>query len=482
MNHDTDTTGTRKRTPEEQTIFTLSPDLFIGVWICLFALCMLPNLNNSYPLKGDESFFTVSAMNMIRRGEPLTPWYFGAYRFNKPILTYLVVMASYGFFGISMWSARLTMLAITCITLLITYRCALFLFGSRPKAVLAACIQSACYLCVGFARIAMAEPLLTLFTLCALYSYLVMIRRKQRRFLLGCSGALFSGLAFMSKGPAGLFPFVAIIIYSIVAGKDQRGRLLRAACNPLSFGIMALIIAPWCIYIHLNYPHVLGSNLDHEAGTLSGALNPVRTVTRVSYYIASLLLVHLPFSVAAAYTALRKGKRNFTDIAFLLWFCGIFLFTFFFVIDIHKERYLTSIAPAVSMIFADIIYSEKWKKWITTACIVSLFQIMLYNAYPLFSHEALRTLVCSWKETYGGTLGLPLDKKRAGWCRLYAGDNNIVPADSADYVIIADRDTSLFTEWNRVQTEKRLSSLRFRGTTPVVNYRIFHLLKRPDRL
>lgn len=461
----------------------LNVDFFIGAWIMLFALAMLPNLNNAYPLKGDESFYTVSAINMIERGEPLAPWYFGAYRFNKPILPYLVVAGSYLLFGISMWSARLMILVITCGMLFITYRCSVLLFKNKEKAVLATTFLSACYLCVGFARIAMTEPILTFFALCALYMYVSMFEHRSHLLFKGVLGALFTALAFMTKGPAGLFPLVSAIIYAAVSGEKDRRRLLWAIVNPLVLGIIVLIVTPWYLYIREMYPEVLQRNLQTEKGAFLNSFNPVKIIVRFLFYSGVLLLVHVPFTVAAAVAFIKKREQpRGGAIAYLLWFCGVYLFVFVFLVDMHKERYLTVIAPAVSMVAAAYLHSEKWKRWVKIACVVSMAQIMLYNCYPLFSHEALRALVRTWRTKHDGTLGLPLEPKHAGWCRLYAHDKNVVTPDSAGFLIVADRDYDTYRRWKIVSTEKRLSSLHFKGGKPVLRYRVYHLLQRPDEL
>lgn len=460
----------------------LNTDFFIGAWIILFALAMLPNLNNSYPLKGDESYYTVSAMNMIQRSEPLAPWYFGAYRFNKPIVPYLAVMLSYKVFGVSMWSARLMMLMITCCILLITYRCSILLFKNKQQAVLATTVLSACYLCVGFARIAMTEPLLTFFTLGALYMYVSMFERRSHIFLKGLLAALFTGLAFMTKGPAGLFVLAAAVIFAAIHGRNDRPKLLFAIVNPVTIVLIVLIVAPWYLYIWMVYPEVLQQNLQSEKGAFLNTFNIGKIAIRALFYIGALLLVHVPFTLAAVVSYIRKRQQRINSVTYLLWVCGVYLFVFIVMVDMHKERYLTVIAPAVSMIVAACIFSTTWKRWVKIACIISTVQIMLYNCYPLFSHEALRALVQTWREEHKGTLGLPLDLKRAGWCRLYAHDKQIAVPDSAEFLIIAEKNREAYEQWKIVSTEQRLSSLHFKGGKPVVKYRTFHLLKRPEEL
>lgn len=460
----------------------LNADFFVGAWIMLFALAMLPNLNNAYPLKGDESFYTVSAMNMIQRGEPLAPWYFDAYRFNKPIVPYLVVAASYRVFGVSMWSGRLMMLAITCGILLLTYRCSVLLFKNKKKAVFATTVLSACYLTVGFARIAMTEPVLTLFALCSLYMYVSMFERRSHIFIKGVLGAVFTALAFMTKGPAGLLVLLAALIYAVIHGGDDRKMLFWAVVNPVTVGSIVLIVAPWYLYIQEAYPDVLQQNLQTEKGAFFNTFDVGKIAVRLGFYLGVLLLVHVPFTIAAVVSRIRKRERLQGTIRYLLWFCVVYLAVFVFMVDMHKERYLTVIAPAVSMVAAAYLYSDTWKRWVKAACIISLVQIALYDCYPLFSHEALRALVSTWRTEHRGTLGLPLDLKRAGWCRLYAHDENVVSPDSADYLIVAEKNRENFQQWDVVATEKRLSSLHFKGGKPVLEYRAFYLLQRPDAL
>ncbi|MBI5124408.1 MAG: glycosyltransferase family 39 protein, partial [Candidatus Omnitrophica bacterium] len=54
----------------------------------------------------DETFYAQTAKEMVKRGEWLTPILYGKSQFEKPILFYWLVEASYRIFGINEFAAR----------------------------------------------------------------------------------------------------------------------------------------------------------------------------------------------------------------------------------------------------------------------------------------------------------------------------------------------------------------------------------------
>lgn len=88
-----------------ERLFALSPGRLAFLWAIVYAVLLAPTLNNTSPYQGDETFYTVSAEHMVRSGDWLVPVYFGEARFQKPILTYLLVASSYALLGVSLWSA-----------------------------------------------------------------------------------------------------------------------------------------------------------------------------------------------------------------------------------------------------------------------------------------------------------------------------------------------------------------------------------------
>jgi len=90
--------------------------------LLLFLLLSLPVLPNQGKYHGDEKFYTDAAFWMIRTGDYLTPYSpTGDLRFNKPILNYWLVAASYRLFGIHQWSARIAQLFCAVGVLWVTY-------------------------------------------------------------------------------------------------------------------------------------------------------------------------------------------------------------------------------------------------------------------------------------------------------------------------------------------------------------------------
>lgn len=233
----------------------------------LYFLLMLPNLNNSDPYRGDESFYTVSAVHMMETGEYLIPSYFGDERFNKPILNYWIVVAAYKLLGISMWSGRVPALVLACLTILITYRFGLLVLGDARKAVLAAAILTASPVFFTYSRVAMTDmPLVFLSSLAAMQYYQTLNDplRSGRHALLG---AIFSALAFMVKGPVGLIPLGATVLYVLPAG-GNRWRLCRTIFRPACVLVFAVITVPWFVYALTLHRAAFAGDMHTELGTL----------------------------------------------------------------------------------------------------------------------------------------------------------------------------------------------------------------------
>jgi len=454
------------------------PDRLIIAWCVVFFLCMIPSLNNSYPYMGDESFYTVSAMNMIQRGEPLAPFYFGEYRFNKPILAYWVVMGSYYLFGFSMWSGRVPFLLVAVLTLLVTYRLAFLLFEDRSKALLSAVILSATYNFVSFSRIAITDPLLTFFCLLAILFFVQMIRFPERTRFHATCGAVCVGLAVMTKGPVGLFPWFAALGTLLLFRTPDRRRSMLALLSPLNVLIVAAMVSPWYVYIAANYPQAFAGSMHTEAGILLQIFDLPGLGRRFLYYSLGIIVLGFPFTAAALYVMLKKRALPGSYLSLLL----VYLLgsTAFFVLftNVFKERYLLMVFPPGSIVLADILYGPRWRSWLKIAMVVFLVQASAFALYPVVAREPLRELVATWKQGCSGTLGFVLqNRKFVGWCRLFAHDENIAPAETADFLIIAEEYQAQYAGWRVVRSAPQRKSLRFKNGKFEIRKRIFLLIE-----
>jgi 4-amino-4-deoxy-L-arabinose transferase-like glycosyltransferase len=93
----------------------------IGFVLLLFGVGLWPFSASFVAHHPDERHYTDAALWMLRNGDFLIPHCAdGSLRFEKPILTYWVIAASYAVFGISPLSSRLPFLLAGCGVLWLT--------------------------------------------------------------------------------------------------------------------------------------------------------------------------------------------------------------------------------------------------------------------------------------------------------------------------------------------------------------------------
>jgi hypothetical protein len=167
----------------------------------LFVAGLLPFTVQFVVHHPDERHYTDAAIAMVRSGDYFIPQRAdGSPRFEKPILTYWCVAASYTVLGINPLASRLPFLLAGCAVIWLTYRLALLLFGRREVADLAALILLGHPLLLLSATRSMPDVLFCLFTLLSAHGFLgliVGVPRAARHHLAAYAGA---GLAVATKG------------------------------------------------------------------------------------------------------------------------------------------------------------------------------------------------------------------------------------------------------------------------------------------
>jgi 4-amino-4-deoxy-L-arabinose transferase-like glycosyltransferase len=458
-----------------------APRAALAALIGLFFILMLPNLDNSYPYQGDETFYTISALNMIDRGDYLAPFYAGEYRFNKPILTYWVALSAYRLFGASMWSARVPILLLACLTIFTTHRLALFTLRDPRKALLAAAMLASSPMFFSFSRIAMTEMVLTSLTVPAVFMFAKALESPEHAARHAALGTALVGLAFMAKGPVALLPFGAALFKGAFSGRTGRKSPLSALVNPLNLAIFCAITVPWYAYVAASHPAAFAGDLGSESRALWKS--PVAgIVKRALSYTWALAIFVFPFSIAGA--ALAAGRRMCKNPACSYTITCIFthLLTFTLFVGVYKSRYVLPVIPLLCIVLADALFPSGWRRWLAAAAAVLVLQAAFYAISPIISHEPLRELTYRWRDglSASGTLGVALDQKRAGWCRLYAGNRGVAPPESADFVILEDADLPRYAGWSIVATATRNSSVKISRGSLSITRQTFHLVRRPE--
>lgn len=210
----------------------------------------------------DEGRYVGVALQMLDSGDYLAPAYSPAeLNFSKPPLTYWVLAASMEVFGRDTWAARAPYALAFVLTL-----CVLYAFGTRllpEKPWLPGLI----YGCTAFpfltANIISTDVFLTLFEALAVLGFvrsLVLDNERKRRRSVTLMWLGF-GLAFLTKGPPGLLPLLAILIY---AASDGGWRGVGRLFTVMGIATFLVVGLTWYLVAALHYPWLLAYFLHQE--------------------------------------------------------------------------------------------------------------------------------------------------------------------------------------------------------------------------
>jgi len=181
----------------------------ILVLVALFFLMCLPLLPSVSRWRGDERFYTDAAIGMVQQGDYLAPtWSDGTPRFNKPILTYWLILGCYKTMGINYLSSRLPFLVAGALVLWLTYHLSLTLTRRRPESLVAVAVMVSNLTFLHTAIRSTPDMVLTLFLLISLLGFARIILRGQRSVLPYAMAYGGMALAVLTKGFFGLLPLL----------------------------------------------------------------------------------------------------------------------------------------------------------------------------------------------------------------------------------------------------------------------------------
>jgi 4-amino-4-deoxy-L-arabinose transferase-like glycosyltransferase len=189
------------------------------------------------PLERAEVYFADAARSMVESGDWLIPRYEGRPFFDKPILTYWAMAASMKAFGASPAAARLVPLVAALLVVLATAWLGTLLFDRR-SALAGGIVLATTIAFLSFARVAMSDMLLALFTTLAVALGVRAYRSFGAGLTLVLLGAVL-GLGFATKGPIALVvPGLAFVLLVF----QQRERPI-----PCGLGALALALAAFTV-------------------------------------------------------------------------------------------------------------------------------------------------------------------------------------------------------------------------------------------
>jgi 4-amino-4-deoxy-L-arabinose transferase-like glycosyltransferase len=234
----------------------------LGV-LAIAAFVMLFRLGDRPVENWDEGIHGAVSIDMVERGDWVTPWYAGGTYFRKPPLKLWMSAALFEAFGMNAWTLRLPSAIAGILTALLTAWWMWEWRRNRLEAFLAGTIVAIMRPIFFHAfRTGEMDGLLTLFTTATLYCWWRATRavthRAGNEFLISNSKfliksqvqmtkwmalvGLFLGLAVMTKSAAGLLPLPIIAADYLL---HRRWRIISVHCFLLPASCFLLVAAPW---------------------------------------------------------------------------------------------------------------------------------------------------------------------------------------------------------------------------------------------
>ena len=322
---------------------------YISILLVLSAFLFLYGLGNMALTDPDETFYAETAKEMLDEGEWVTPLIFGKPQFEKPILYYWLVEASFKLFGVNEFAARLPSAVFGMIGVIGVYFVGRALF-SPLAGFLSGVVAATAAEYVVIARACVTDIVLTAFILLCFLFFLLGLKRERKIFYI--ISAIMAALAVLTKGPIGVFLTVIVIgAYIILTKQWEVFRKARVISAVLVFLIVSL---PW-------YLIVLKIHGDAFVNEFFGIHNIIRFIEpehRIGsspfFYLPVILggfLPWTPFLIFGAWYMFRD-KNVVSDIKvpqlFLaLWF--LLMFAFFTASRTKLVTYIFPVFPALAL-------------------------------------------------------------------------------------------------------------------------------------
>ncbi len=321
----------------------------------------------------DEAVFSQASKEMLKSGNWITPTYNGENRYDKPILFYWLMGASYWIFGMNEFAARFPSAVSGCLLCLAIFFFVKHFKDERRALCVAFTIAISPYYLV-YTHAAVTDMALTLFITLALLSFYLSLEHGavSRKYLLGLY--IFSALAFLTKGLIGiLFPFGVACIY-LLATEGIGG--MKRLSSTVGVILFVIISAPWySAQFFINgqefvQQFFIKHHFKRYTEVISGHKGPLY------YYVPALLIglmpwvAFLPSGIRHAFRNIRLSRKGQVRSAgsdtlglfALVWFAFIVLF--FSLSTTKLPNYILPSVPAAALlIVSGMIEETRWTKY-----------------------------------------------------------------------------------------------------------------------
>ena len=281
----------------------------------LFLVALLPMTAWYLVHHPDERHYTDAGIAMVHTGDWLTPRRpDGSLRFNKPILPYWWVSASYALLGISPFASRLPFLLAGCASVWMTYRLGKLVGGNEAAGRWAALVA------VGNLQIVLASTrsipdiLLCLFTTISVYGVLSVLVYDRRDWKSYAAMYIGLALAISSKGLPAIIVVGAVALSAILYRPNRRTdwqSVLERLTNTrkllhwptLMIGI--LLAGGWFVTVYAVHGNAALNEFAHDQVGIRFEVSPLSQLVRAGLFFLWCAAVGLPWIVPLVVSRLR---------------------------------------------------------------------------------------------------------------------------------------------------------------------------------
>ncbi len=310
------------------------------------------------------------AREMIRSGDWGVPHFNGAIFIDKPpLLFWLIAIPSSLYGAVTPLLARLPPFLAAWLAVLIVFVWAKKVYGTIQSGLVAGGILLSSYQFFFQARLAKTDILLCFFVLLSLYLfYLGYHAVHERRMLYHGLSFLSMGLGILTKGPAGVLPFLIILAFLI---KERQLRRLVSKEFILGYAVLAVVVLSW-VFLFI---HRVGFE---QAVSLIQANRILTRKARFYFYFVEIWGEFFPWSLLLPFLLIAIWKQRAVywrsgASFFILWVVVLFLFLTLF--KYRASRYLLPILPALALLIGGV-----WQKKAKILLIFCFLALVLWHS------------------------------------------------------------------------------------------------------
>ncbi|MBI5235722.1 MAG: glycosyltransferase family 39 protein [Deltaproteobacteria bacterium] len=312
----------------------------------------------------DEAVFSEASREMLETGDYITPTYNYEPRYDKPILIYWLMSASYKLLGVNEFSARAVSGVFGVLLVMMTFH-----FIKRVRGGLAAYLAAFALLVniefFVYSHSAVTDMTLTFFIAASIYSFFLAVKENNHRWFLAFWAA--AGAAMLTKGVIGaLFPLAIGFIFLAITKDLNR---IRQVLRPGNIALFLVITVPWfAAEFHVNgwewvNAFIMKHHVQRYSDVISSHSGPV-------YFYLGVLIVGffpwvglLPQGIVKAVKE-RSNHENALLLLSAIWF--VFVLVFFSIARTKLPNYIFPLFPAgailASMAVVDLIERPRFAK------------------------------------------------------------------------------------------------------------------------